>query len=52
MLNSKDEPAAGASSNARAQAGGNARATTGAGSSEEDRGPNFIGPGKKNVDNH
>jgi Bacterial SH3 domain len=67
MLNPKDQPAAGASGNARAEArgsasqrrgaanasgGANARATTGAGGGEEDHGPNFIGPGKKNTDNH
>jgi uncharacterized protein YraI len=67
MLNAKDQPAAGASSNARAEVRGNASqrrgaanagerasagATTGAGSSEENHGPNFIGSGKKNVDNH
>jgi uncharacterized protein YraI len=66
MLNAKDEPPAGASGNARAEArgsasqrrgaanvseGANARATTGAGGGD-DHGPNFIGGGKSKVDNH
>ena len=40
---------------ANVSAGANARATTGAASgsgSDEDHGPNFIGPGKNKVDNH